>query len=185
MRVGDELVIYFDGELKDKDTSKVTVTSVEDLGDNEHQTEKLAVGTLVHLTENTITIRQNDGVELSFNSNNCKHEFKNGIREGNWIVVTYIGELKGTDTKNVTVLKITDNDTNVVKAEQKKMNIKAVNETVYATAGVHIRASYTTDSKVVGSLAKGKSVVRTGVCVRMDGPVFSMIPKMHIFMANI
>lgn len=164
MRVGDELVIYFDGELKDKDTSKVTVTSVEDLGDNEHQTEKLAVGTLVHLTENTITIRQNDGVELSFNSNNCKHEFKNGIREGNWIVVTYIGELKGTDTKNVTVLKITDNDTNVVKAEQKKMNIKAVNETVYATAGVHIRASYTTDSKVVGSLAKGKSVVRTGVC---------------------
>lgn len=164
MRAGDELIIYYDGKLEDKDTSKVKVTSVKDLGENDHQTEKQAVGTLVNLTENTITIRQNDGTELLFNANNCQHEFKNGIREGNWIVVTYIGEVKGTDTKNVTVIKITDNDSNTVKKEQKKMKIKAVDEKVYATAGVHVRESYTTDSKVVGSLAKGKSIMRTGVC---------------------
>lgn len=164
MRTGDELVIYFEGKLKGTDTSKIKVTSVEDLGSNDHQTEKQAVGTLVNLTENTITIRQNDGTELLFNSNNCQHEFKNGIREGNWIVVTYIGEIKGTDTKNVAVVKITDNDSNTVEKEQKEMKIKAVNETVYTTAGVHIRESYTTDSKVLGSLAKGDSVLRTGVC---------------------
>lgn len=164
MRTGDELVIYFEGKLEGTDTSKIKVTSVEDLGSNDHQTEKQAVGTLVNLTENTITIRQNDGTELLFNSNNCQHEFKNGIREGNWIVVTYIGEIKGTDTKNVAVVKITDNDTNTVEKEQKEMNIKAVNETVYTTAGVHIRESYTTDSKVLGSLAKGDSVLRTGIC---------------------
>lgn len=164
MRTGDELVIYFEGKLESTDTSKIKVTSVEDLGSNDHQTEKQAVGTLVNLTENTITIRQNDGTELLFNSNNCKHEFKNGIREGNWIVVTYVGEIKGTDTKNVAVVKITDNDSNTVKKEQKEMKIKAVNETVYTTAGVHIRESYTTDSKVLGSLAKGDSVLRTGVC---------------------
>lgn len=164
MRTGDELVIYFEGKLKGTDTSKIKVTSVEDLGDNGHQTEKQAVGTLVNLTENTITIRQNDGTELLFGSNNCQHEFKNGIREGNWIVVTYIGEIKGTDTKNVTVIKITDNDPNLVKKEQKAMKIKAVNETVYTTAGVHVRESYTTDSKVLGSLAKGESALRTGVC---------------------
>ncbi len=164
MRTGDELVIYFEGKLKGTDTSKIKVTSVEDLGSNDHQTEKQVVGTLVNLTENTITIRQNDGTELLFNSNNCQHEFKNGIREGNWIVVTYIGEIKGTDTKNVAVVKITDNDSNTVEKEQKEMKIKAVNETVYTTAGVHIRESYTTDSKVLGSLAKGDSVLRTGVC---------------------
>ena len=164
MRAGDELVIYYDGKLRDSDTSKVKVTSIEDLGENEHQTEKQAVGTLVDLTENTITIRQNDGEELLFNANNCQHEFKNGIREGNWVVVTYIGEIQGKDTKNVTVIKITDNDPNTVKKEQKKMKIKAVNEKVYTTAGVHIRESYTTDSKVLGSLAKGKSAMRTGVC---------------------
>lgn len=164
MRSGDELVVYFEGKLKGQDTSNVKATSIEDLGQNEHQTEKQAVGTLVALTENTITIRQNDGVELLFSSNNCQHELKNGIREGNWIVVTYIGNINGTDTKNVTVIKITDNDPNVVTKEQKKMNIKAVDETVYATAGVHIRESYTTDSKVLGVLAKGGSITRTGVC---------------------
>lgn len=164
MRSGDQLVIYYDGELKGTDTSGLKVTSVEDCGNNEHQTEKQAVGTLVGLTENTITIRCNDGTELTFGSNNCRHEFRNGIREGNWIVVTYIGELQGTDTKNITVVKITDDDPNVVQEEQKQMNIKAVDETVYATAGVHIRESYTTDSKVLGSLAKGGSIKRTGVC---------------------
>ena len=164
MRAGDELVIYYDGKLKDKDTSKVTVTSIEDIGENAHQTEKQAVGTLADLTENTITIRQNNGEELRFNSNNCQHEFKNGIREGNWVVVSYIGEINGRDTKNVTVIKITDNDPNIVKKEQKKMTIKTVKEKVYTTAGVHVRESYTTDSKVVGSLAKGSSVVRTGEC---------------------
>lgn len=164
MRSGDQLVIYYEGELEGKDASKVKVTSVEDCGNNEHQTEKQAVGTLVGLTENTITIRQNDGTELKFSSNNCRHEFRNGIREGNWIVVTYIGELEGTDTKNITVVKITDDDPNVVQEEQKQMDIRAVDETVYATAGVYIRESYTTDSKILGSLAKGSSIKRTGAC---------------------
>lgn len=164
MRAGDQLVIYYEGELKGKDASKVKVTSVEDCGNNDHQTEKQAVGTLVGLTENTITIRQNDGTELKFSSNNCRHEFRNGIREGNWIVVTYIGVLEGTDTKNITVVKITDDDPNVVQREQKQMNIRAVDETVYATAGVYIRESYTTDSEILGSLAKGSSIRRTGAC---------------------
>lgn len=164
MRAGDELIVYYDGKMEGQDTSKVKVTSVKDLGENEQQTEEQVVGTLVNLTENTVTVRQNDGAELLFNANNCQHEFKNGIREGNWVVITYIGEVIGTDTKNVTVIKITDNDPNVVKKEQKKMKIKAVDEKVYTTAGVHIRESYTTDSKVVGSLAKGESVKRTGIC---------------------
>ena len=73
MRAGDELVVYFEGKLKGNDTSKIKVKSVEDIGGNDHQTEKQAVGTLVNLTENTITIRQNDGTELLFNSNNCQH----------------------------------------------------------------------------------------------------------------
>lgn len=164
MRSGDELIIYYDGRLKGTNTSRIKVTHVEDRGNNQQQTEKQAVGTLVNFSENTITIRQNDGTELLFSANNCKHEFKNGLREGNWIVVTYIGEIQGTDTKNVTVLKITDNDPNVIEAEHRKINIRAVDEIVYTTAGVHIRELYTTDSQVLASLAKGDSIKRTGVC---------------------
>lgn len=165
MLAGDDVVIYFDGQLSGADTSKIKVEKVEDKGGAPtQQKEHQAIGTLVYIGENTITIKQNNGKELVFNSNNCQHEFKNGIREGNWIVVTYVGEIQGTDTKNVKVTKITDNDLNSVKEKQKSMNIKAVNETVYATAGVHIRKSYSTDSQVVGSLPKGSSILRTGVC---------------------
>lgn len=146
-----------------KETKKLTI---ETEGKNTaKEKSKVAVGTLVKLTENTITIKTNSGLELLFNANNCEHDFKNGIREGNWIIVTYLGEIKGTDTKGVKVLKITDNDPNTVKKEQKKMNIKAVDETVYCTAdGVHVRASYSTDSKILGAFNKGKKIQRTGVC---------------------
>ncbi len=165
MRSGDDLIVSYKGEIDGTDTSKAHVVSVADLGDeNESKHEKQAVGTLVDISMNTITIRQNDGTELTFNSNNCEHDFKNGIREGNWVVITYIGEIQGTDTQNIAVIKITDNDANTVEKAKKEMEIKAVDETVYATAGVYIRQSYSTDSQIIGSLAKGASIKRTGVC---------------------
>lgn len=41
-------------------------------------------------------------------------------------------------------------------------SIEAVNETVYATAGVNIRAKASADSEKIGSLAAGNSITRTG-----------------------
>ena len=40
-----------------------------------------------------------------------------------------------------------------------------VNETVYATGTVNIRASYTADSDKLGSLSAGESVTRTGIAI--------------------
>ena len=165
MLAGDEIVIRYEGKLQGADTADVKVISVEDKGGTAtEQKEKLVVGTLIKITENAITIKQNDGTELTFNSNNCEHNFKNGIREGNWIVVTYVGEIQGTDTKNVKVIKITDNDANTVEKEQHKMNIRAVDEKVYSTADVHVRESYGTDSPILGTVKKGESLERTGIC---------------------
>lgn len=148
-------------EKKNKGSVKIQT----DVKQQDVESPNQAVGNLVRYTENTITIKQNDGKELTFNSNNCKHEFKNGLREGNWIVVTYTGKINGTDTKSVKVIKITDNDLNIIKEEQKKMNIKAVNETVYCTAdGVHVRESYSTEAKIVGTVNKGEQIQRTGIC---------------------
>ncbi len=79
-------------------------------------------------------------------------------------MVTYTGEIQGDNTQNASVIKITDNDENKIEKTKKEMKIKAVDETVYATAGVHIRGSYSTTSDVIGSLAKGASIRRTGVC---------------------
>lgn len=165
MVAGDEIVVHYEGDLDADGTKGVNVTLVEDKGAAPtQQQEQQVVGSLVDMSMNTITVKQNDGTEITFNSSNCEHDFVNGIREGNWVVVTYLGTLNGTDGSSVKVVKITDNDPNAVEQAKQQMNIKAVDETVYATAGVHIRASYSTDSEVLGNLAQGQSIQRTGVC---------------------
>lgn len=40
---------------------------------------------------------------------------------------------------------------------------REVNETVYSTGSINVRASYSTSSSVVGSLSEGQSVTRTGI----------------------
>lgn len=131
--------------------------------DKEDKKETTIVGTLIGATTNTIEIKTNDGTELSFSTENAEMEFKNGIEEGHWVAVTYTGAISGTDTSKAKVIKVVDEGEHI-DAEKSKMNIKAVDEEVYATAGVHIRASYTADSEIIGSLAKGASIKRTGVC---------------------
>lgn len=49
-------------------------------------------------------------------------------------------------------------------SERTEVNLfDEVNETVYATGTVNIRASYSADSEKLGSLSKGTSITRTGI----------------------
>ena len=58
MLAGDELVVHYEGKIEGTDTTNVKVISVEDKGGAAtSQTEKTAVGTLVKITENSITIK--------------------------------------------------------------------------------------------------------------------------------
>jgi hypothetical protein len=50
-----------------------------------------------------------------------------------------------------------------ISTEVKTASFTEVNETVYATSTVNIRASYTTSSDKVGSLSTGGSLTRTGI----------------------
>lgn len=43
------------------------------------------------------------------------------------------------------------------------MSFSSVNETVYATASVNVRANHSTNSSIIGSLSEGDSVTRTGI----------------------
>ncbi|MEF9941506.1 MAG: hypothetical protein RSA90_01060 [Lachnospiraceae bacterium] len=164
MLAGDEIVVVYDGEINGTDTSNVKVEKVIDDGKPTSTKEATIVGTVVAVTTGTIQIKTNDGKEYTFTTIGAEQVYKNGVLEGNWVTITYVGELQGTDATGIKVIKITDDDANVIQKEQKKMKIKDVDETVYATAGVHIRESYTTHSKIVGSLAQGSSIQRNGVC---------------------
>ncbi len=46
---------------------------------------------------------------------------------------------------------------------EEKVSFSSVNETVYATASVNVRSSYSTSSSIIGGLDEGQSVTRTGI----------------------
>ncbi|HAV26995.1 MAG TPA: hypothetical protein DCX23_01555, partial [Lachnospiraceae bacterium] len=162
MHSGDKLIIYYDGELSD-DTSKFTVISVENTNVEMDDSNEI-VGTLEEITMNSITIRTNDGRVITFNANNAEHSFSYGVNEGNWVTVIYDGQLNGTDTTNLAVTKIHDEDTEHVKQVKAQTTIEDVNDTVYALEYTYVRSSYMMASEVVGSLEAGQQVQRTGHC---------------------
>ena len=46
---------------------------------------------------------------------------------------------------------------------EEKVSFSSVNETVYATASVNVRSSYSKSSSIIGGLDEGQSVTRTGI----------------------
>ncbi|MDD3360952.1 MAG: SH3 domain-containing protein [Hespellia sp.] len=114
-------------------------------------------------SSNALTLKTEDGATYSFSIVGAAQEYKNGIEPGNWIHVTYTGNINGADTSGVKVVKITDDDANVKEA-QSKVTIKDVSEKVWATAVVNVRDSYSTNANVLGTLQVNDEVTRTGTC---------------------
>ena len=162
MHSGDKLIVYYDGELGE-DTSKFTVISVENTSSEDSDSNEI-VGTLEEITMNSITIRTNDGRIITFNANNAEHSFSYGVNEGNWVTVIYDGQLKGTDTTNLAVTKIHDEDTEHVKQVKAQTTIEDVDDTVYALERVYVHSSYMMASEVVGEIEAGQALRRTGRC---------------------
>ncbi len=164
MLSGDKVTILYDGTIEGTDTSGVTVTEIKDKGSAAPK-EQTMVGTVRNLTQHSLTLKEPDGTEYSFNTAGARQAYKNGIENGNWVQVKYVGEINGTDATGVRVLEIVDNDENIKKAQEPaKVEIKAADEKVWASDTVHVRESYTTDSNVLGDLAPGNEITRTGVC---------------------
>lgn len=163
MLAGDTVTVTYNGTVEGTDTSDATVTEVDDKGEPTAPKEQEIVGTLETYSANSLTLKTNDGKQYSFSIVGAKQEYRNGIEPGNWIHITYTGTINGADTSGVKVVKITDDEANT-KEEKAKVNIKDVNEKVWATAVVNIRDNYSTDANVLGSLKVNDELTRTGDC---------------------
>lgn len=152
---------------KEATDTKGSTTTAQTKTDNTTKTTTLEVNEIVGVVTdasiNTISIKTNDGVALTFSTIGAEMDIANGIKEGNWVKINYTGTINGNDASQTSVLLLVDKDKNI-KKEQKKVEIKDVDETVYATAGVHIRNSYSNNAKILGSLPKGSSIKRNGTC---------------------
>lgn len=161
---GDDISVLYSGEVKENDTSNVKVVKVVDTG-----AEVITLkATVVNIKNDKLTVRSG-GKKLTFDINNAEVHYKNGIKKGNIIHISYSGKIKGTDTSLVTVHEIIDNEMNKERAKHDKNNgknavkISKVNETVYATCVVRVRKANSLSSEVVGSLNYGESVKRIGI----------------------
>ena len=162
LNVGNVLVITYEGELKADDASACKVASVTTKADAADSHE--LVGTLEDLTMNSITLRMIDGRKVTFNANNAEHSFAYGIDRGNWVTVVYTGELQGTDTSSLSVVRIHDMDTDYVKEVKAQTTIEDAKGTVYALSDVEVHSSYMMASDVVGTVKAQRALQLTGHC---------------------
>ena len=111
-KAGDAVTITYTGEVKGTDTNRAVVVSVQNPAAESAQSaaqpeEKKLTGTLVDATMNAITLAV-DKEEYVFATEGAEMKVLDGLVVGNTIEVTYTGELNGTDTSGITVVRIVD-----------------------------------------------------------------------------
>lgn len=173
---GDDILLQYEGSIKDKDTSKAVVKRVIDkTKDDPNVQETVISGEVVDSSMNTITIKVN-GKEIAFNTAMAEMDIRDGIKLGNMIYITYIGQIQDTDATGVQVLKIVDNEENA-KAEEPKAsatpkptlvpveNIKVTEKTdwLYGVLDTNIYAGNSKEYKKVGFLWQHQGIDVTGV----------------------
>ncbi len=80
MLSGDKLTILYDGTIEGTDTSGVTVTEIKDNGSAAPK-EQTMVGTVRNLTQHSLTLKEPDGTEYSFNTAGARQAYKKRHRK--------------------------------------------------------------------------------------------------------
>ena len=84
---------------------------------------------------------------------------RTGVGDNGWSKVDYNGQTGYIKSEYLTTTKPAAASDSTQQTTEKKQETK---ETVYATAGVNIRAKASADADVIGTLAAGGSITRTG-----------------------
>ncbi len=151
---GDQVTVFYEGEIKGWDTSKVQVSHITDQVDKEELKPETLIGTVADVTTNTLSIRKDDQDTISFISTGADVQFSNGLELGSWVEVTYLGKLQGNNAKNVKVVSITDDD-DAIAEKQAEITLTPFKRTVYAAADICIHEDYCADSPVLATLSAG------------------------------
>lgn len=152
---GDTAIVEYEGKISNGDTSECEVLKVTDVAAVETTIEGKveSIG-----SDNTVTISSN-GKQFTF-----KTDKAGSVKTGATVKIKYAGVLEGEDTSHAYVRSMeVAQTTEATEATKGAVSIKAVDETVWATADVNVRADSSTDAKKVGTLKKGKKITRTGV----------------------
>lgn len=87
---------------------------------------------------------------------------RTGVGDNGWSKVDYKGQTGYIKSEYLTTTKPAAASDSTQQTSETKQETKETKETVYATAGVNIRAKASADADKIGTLAAGGSITRTG-----------------------
>ena len=158
IKAGDTATVEYTGKISNGDTSGCEVTRVVDIA----AAETIIEGKVESIgDDNTVTISSN-GKKYSF-----KTKDKGSVKKGDTVRIKYAGVINGDDTshayvRTMEVAKETETET-ATETTKNSITIKAVDENVWASTEVNVRAEADTSSKKVGTIKKGTKLTRTGI----------------------
>ena len=159
IETGDTATVEYSGEISNGDTSACTVISVTDVPASTTTIE----GTVKSIDGDNITISSNDR-DYTFKAKDVAS--KGSVKKGDKVQLKYAGMLNGTDTSHAVVKGVEPAKDSEEKTEKKadddSITIKAVNETVYASATVNVRADASISAEKIATVKKGTKLTRTG-----------------------
>ncbi|MEG1275098.1 MAG: SH3 domain-containing protein [Ruthenibacterium sp.] len=121
-------------------------------------TEKQEIaGTIIGASMNNVIIRTADGVDLDFLTTDAQIEAVDGLLEGDWVCIEYVGTINGTDTTGTVVQNIKDDDAHVKEGVENTKFADGAKK-MFTTGPLHVRSDYSKAGKILGTLPKGTEV---------------------------
>ncbi|MDO5389756.1 MAG: hypothetical protein Q4F24_01535 [Eubacteriales bacterium] len=127
---GEEVVVSYEGERKEGDITKAKVLEVSDAPGREELEETVIAGQIQAVTNNTLTIATEENVSITFVTTGARYELKQGLTLGNWVDVSYKGEMIGSNVRNLKVLSVTDSNDLEETEELSSEDVQEMNATL-------------------------------------------------------
>ena len=168
---GDAVTVAYDGTIDGNSTGKATVTKVTDLNGKDKLEPQVMVAVISDVSANTLTVINAEGDSYNFVTAGAAYDCHNGLEPGNWVALTYLGELRISTAKNIKILSVTDSGDEITAAQQNTI-ITDVSKKISTLERARIYENYTADSDVLDILPATTHLNQTGVTdfgwVRID-----------------
>lgn len=158
---GDAVTVTYDGIIDGNSTRNATITKVSDPEDKDKLTQQVLTGVISDVSTNMLTVLNTEGDSYNFVTTGASFHCSNGLEPGNWVSLTYLGELKMSTAKNVKVLSVTDMGEEITVA-QEGIFISDIPKKVGTLDRARIYDNYKADSEVVAILPAETQLNQTG-----------------------
>lgn len=170
VNAGNWVTIVYHGQLVGRDTSSIAVVEIHD-EDTDYVREVKAQTTITDANETFYALEDVDVRSSYMMASEVVGKLKardsvsvTGRCNNGWVRINYNGQEAYVYGTELTASANEAGFRGTTASISEKVNIKSLDETVYAKADATVRMGYSTASEAVGALKAGSSAKRTGIC---------------------